>query len=189
MHTLISLFLWFVGLAFASVFLSNTLLPIFYGLPKSLTLIAQKKADRKLLRPYIISPAFWVLFVSFMLGALRIFWHSGFNYLTNNQGLMGGLAFGAIVFLYQTVHTTKGRNTVREEFRNMADQYAIDEEEEYITVLGERIYEKEHPLVFGKAKTDPDALSKLLQSIAADREISIRQAIHEHEMYGQRLGF
>ena len=57
-----------------------------------------------------------------------------------------------------------------------------------ITILGEVIYEGKTPLVYRHALNDPASLAKTLKAMMEERNISIQEAIEQHERFGERLG-
>lgn len=68
-------------------------------------------------------------------------------------------------------------NALREVFEN-----------KYVVILEEKVYEKNTPLVYWIAKNNPQGLSERIKRIANERGISYKEAIQQHEYFGQRIG-
>jgi len=83
--------LFLIGLFSTPFVLSNTIIPLIYGLPKSLFLIYKKELKIKAVLPFIIAPIFWWVLYSFILYI--------FPHLLNSKGFILGYTIGFLFFI------------------------------------------------------------------------------------------
>src|SRR6266436_4320161 len=94
--SLLEIVLFVVGAGFGLLLFSVIVLPLFYGVPKSLYWIMRGKLKMKALFAYLVAPAIWTVLLVVVAVLLGTFWPGANQYLYNSTGFFFGQWFGII---------------------------------------------------------------------------------------------
>lgn len=120
--SLIGIVLFVVGAVLGLCWFSVIILPIFYGLPKSLCWIMRGKLKGRAVFACLVSPVIWtVIFVGASL-LLAMFWPKARQYLYNSAGFFYGTWFGIIGSLIRSL-TKSGRQDLKADFLSASARY------------------------------------------------------------------
>jgi len=114
--------LFVIGAGFGLLWFSVIVLPVFYGVPKSLYRIMRGRLRVKALFAYLVAPAVWTVLLVVLVVLLDIFWPRANQYLYNSAGFFFGQWFGVIGALIRSV-TKSGRQDLREDFLSTTARY------------------------------------------------------------------
>lgn len=104
-----------VGGTFGALWFAVIILPIFYGLPRSLYWIAKKTLKAKAVLLYLGTFVFWTAIFTGAAFVLVEFFPSVANYLYNNSGFYYGQWLGVIGSLIRAF-SKSGRKHLRDDF-------------------------------------------------------------------------
>jgi hypothetical protein len=107
--------LFVIGAGFGLLWFSVIVLPVFYGVPKSLYWIMRGRLRMKALFVYLVTPGIWTVLLVVAVVLLGILWPRVNGYLYNSAGFFFGQWFGVIGALIRSV-TKAGRQDLREDF-------------------------------------------------------------------------
>jgi hypothetical protein len=113
--TFVEILLFIVGGAFGAWWFGVIILPIFYGLPRSLYWIAIKTLKAKAVLFYLGTFVFWTAIFTGTAFVLAIFFPSVANYLYNSSGFYYGQWLGVIGSLIRAF-SKSGRKHLRDDF-------------------------------------------------------------------------
>ena len=113
--TFVEILLFIVGGAFGAWWFGVIILPIFYGLPRSLYWIARKALKAKAVLFYLGTFVFWTAIFTGTAFVLAIFFPSFANYLYNSSGFYYGQWLGVIGSLIRAFPKS-GRKHLRDDF-------------------------------------------------------------------------
>ena len=119
---LLEIVLFMIGAGFGLLWFSVIVLPIFYGVPKSLYWIIRGKLRIKALFAYLVTPAIRTAILVLVAVLLGMFWPSANQYLYNSAGFFFGQWLGVIGVLIRSV-TKSGRQDLREDFLSATARY------------------------------------------------------------------
>ena len=114
--------LFVIGAGFGLLCFSVIVLPVFYGVPKSLYWIIRGNLRIKALFVYLVTPAIWTATLVVVAVLLGMFWPSANQYLYNSAGFFFGQWFGVIGALIRSV-AKSGRQDLREDFLSGTARY------------------------------------------------------------------
>jgi hypothetical protein len=124
--TFVEFLLFFiVGGAFGAWWFAVIILPIFYGLPRSLYWIAKKTLKAKAVLFYLGGFVFWAAIFTGIAFVLVIFFPSVANYLYNSSGFYYGQLLGVIVSLIRAF-SKSGRKDLGDDFWAAMAKYKTD---------------------------------------------------------------
>lgn len=133
--TFVEFLLFFiVGGAFGAWWFAVIILPIFYGLPRSLYWIAKKTLKVKAVLFYLGGFVFWTAIFTGFAFVLVEFLPSVANYLYNSSGFNYGQLLGVIVSLIRAF-SKSGRKDLRDDFWVAMAKYKTDEFMRYEELL------------------------------------------------------
>ena len=113
--TFVGILLFIVGGAFGAWWFGVIILPIFYGLPRSLYYIARKTLKAKAVLFYLGTFVFWTAIFTGTAFVLVIFFPSFANSLYNSSGFYYGQWLGVIGSLIRAF-SKSGRKHLRDDF-------------------------------------------------------------------------
>lgn len=114
--------LFVIGAGFSLLWFSVIVLPVFYGVPKSLYSIMRGRLRVKALFAYLVTPVIWTVLLVVVVLLLGTFWPRANQYLYNSAGFFFGQWFGVIGALIRSI-TKAGRQDLREDFSSATARY------------------------------------------------------------------
>jgi hypothetical protein len=114
--------LFIIGAVLGLQWFSVIILPIFYGLPKSLYWIIKGSLKRKAVLAYLISPLIWTVIFTVAAVVLVTFMPKASHYLYSSPMFYFGQWFGVIGALLKSL-SKSGRQDLREDFRSATARY------------------------------------------------------------------
>lgn len=115
MKILLEIVLFGLGVGFSLWWFSVTVLPIFYGLPRSVFWIVKGKLKVRASFAYIKTFLLWTILFTFAAYLLLEFLPQTVTYLHNSRGFSLGQLFGVIGALISTL-SKSGRQSLNEDF-------------------------------------------------------------------------
>ena len=114
--------LFVIGAGFGLLWFSVIVLPVFYGVPKSLYWIMRGRSRMKSLFAYLLTPTIWTVLLVVVVVLGGIFWPRANGYLYDSAGFFFGQWFGVIGAIIRSV-TKTGRQDLREDFVSFTARY------------------------------------------------------------------
>jgi len=114
----VAIFFFFLSLGFllGLFYAANTLLPVFYGIPKAVFAYFRGQISFKPVLLYLIAPFLWTVSFLVVFVALALLWNSAFEYLRESAAFKFGNALGGLALLLNTLFNKKTRTHMRTEF-------------------------------------------------------------------------
>jgi len=134
---LLDIFLFCVGFGLSMWWFSVTILPLFYGLPKSLYWIARGLLSWRILTRFLVPPVLWNLAFIGAAVALNSWFPAASARLAHSGGFSFGQLFGlggSIFFLFKK----EGSDSLKEDFLATAIHYFVSDNPVLIGEFGYR---------------------------------------------------
>jgi hypothetical protein len=112
----LSFILLLLGFLLGLFYAANTLLPLFYGIPKALVRYFRGQLSFKPILLYLIAPFLWTVSFFVVFVGLALLWNSAFEYLRESAAFNFGNALGGLALLLNALFNKKTRTDMRTEF-------------------------------------------------------------------------
>jgi hypothetical protein len=150
--TFVEILIFIVGSAFGVLWFGVIILPIFYGLSRSLYLIARNTLKAKAVLFYLGTLVFWTAIFTGIAFVLAVFLPSVANYLYNSPGFYYGQWLGVIGSLIRAF-SKPGREHLRDDFGAAMAKYKKDSDEAMRRKALETILKKKNEVIDEALKT------------------------------------
>lgn len=127
MDFLIAVLLFVVGVVFGIFWFAGVVLPLVYGLPKSLILASKGKLKWSMPPRYLISPIIWSTGLFLISSALLAWAPNVFNVLRESAAFNWGSIWGVGISLLSAMFSEKTRADMRADFDAFVKSARIEE--------------------------------------------------------------
>jgi len=119
---MIEILLFIIGILFGSLLFTVTILPIFYGMPRTIWFFSKGTLRLKASMYYLRIFALWFVIIISLFIFIQYLSPKTINYLYNSFGFYYGQWTGVIGSLFYAF-TNKGRKDLNEDFWNKMEKY------------------------------------------------------------------
>jgi len=119
---MIEILLFIIGILFGTLWFTVFILPIFYGVPRTIWFFSKGTLRLKASIFYLRIFALWFAIFTLLVIFIQYFSPKTINYLYNSAGFSYGQMTGVIVSLLYAF-TSKGRKDLNEDFWNKMEKY------------------------------------------------------------------
>jgi len=123
MTFVIELLLFVTGFLLGLWYTAMLVLPLFYGVPKSLFAWFRQELQFRAVLAYLVAPFFWIVFFTAILAGMRSFWRTGFYYLRESGGFNFGDALGSLTLIANALLSKKAKANMKIEFEEFVQPY------------------------------------------------------------------
>jgi hypothetical protein len=123
MRTILEVALLLLGFLLGLFYAANTLLPVFYGVPKALLAYFRGQIFFKPVLLYLIAPVLWTVSFLVVFVGLAVFWNSAFEYLRESAAFNSGNALGGLALVANALLNKKTQADMRMEFDDFVLPY------------------------------------------------------------------
>lgn len=141
--------LFFVGSCLAIVWFSVTILPLFYGLPRSSIWVLRGWVGWRAPAPYLVVPILWNVVLFLIALALKLFLPTIAAYILQSPALVFGIPVGLVISTGRAIFVASARDDMRDDFLSAMRPYLTPEgvtafEESHFNLSGEETAAPEH---------------------------------------------
>lgn len=123
MNFILNLILFPIGFLIGIWYTSMLVLPLFYGIPKSLVGFFRGEIRFKATPMYLVAPVLWTIFFLVMFFLLSIFWETGFQYLRESGAFNFGHVLGSWFLILNAIFNRKSREDMKADFEDFVRPY------------------------------------------------------------------
>lgn len=123
MNFIVNLILFPIGFLIGIWYTSMLVLPIFYGIPKSLLGFFRGEIRFKATLMYLVAPVLWTLFFLVLFFLFATFWETGFQNLRENGAFNWGHVLGSWFLILNAIFNSKSRSDMRADFEAFVRPY------------------------------------------------------------------
>lgn len=116
--------LWVAGILVGALWFSVILLPLFYGLPKSIYWIFKGVLRKAAVTSYVLSPVIWTIILFVTALVINQYFPRTRALLFNDAGFAYGQWIGVFLMLIRSL-SKDGRRDLNEDFLSTVAQYRI----------------------------------------------------------------